>query len=155
MRSSSRPTTTSSIRSSASPSCAVDAASSPPAARCRPISEAVPPIRAGAELKFLWPDLLWLLLAIPVVAGAYLLVVRRRRKHAVRYANLSIVRDAAQAAGRWRRHVPPGLYALALVAMLLAVARPAAILMLPTQHETIILAMDISGSMRANDVEPT
>jgi Ca-activated chloride channel family protein len=55
---------------------------------------------------------------------------------------------------KYRRHIPPLLFLLALVAMILAVARPAAVVTLPSQHRTIILAMDVSGSMRATDVEP-
>ncbi len=105
-------------------------------------------------MKFLWPELLWLLLAVPLVVGAYLLLLRRRKKLAVRYASLSMVRDAIGKGHRFRRHVPPLLFLLALTALLLAVARPAAVITLPTQHETIILAMDVSGSMRATDVEP-
>ncbi len=106
-------------------------------------------------MKFLWPGLLWLLLAIPLAAAAYLLVLRRRRKLAARYASLAMVRAAAAAGGRFRRHVPPALFLLALVALVLAAARPVAVVTTPTRHETIILAMDVSGSMRANDVEPT
>ena len=55
---------------------------------------------------------------------------------------------------RLRRHVPPLLFLLALTLMLVAIARPAAVVTLPSQHETIILAMDVSGSMRADDVQP-
>jgi Ca-activated chloride channel family protein len=105
-------------------------------------------------VKFLWPELLWLLTAVPLVVGAYLLLLNRRKKLAVRYASLAMVRDAMGAGHRFRRHVPPLLFLLALTALILAVARPAAVVMLPSQHETIILAMDVSGSMRATDVEP-
>jgi Ca-activated chloride channel family protein len=55
---------------------------------------------------------------------------------------------------QFRRHVPPLLFLLALATMIVAVARPAALVMLPLQQQTIILAMDVSGSMRARDVEP-
>jgi Ca-activated chloride channel family protein len=54
----------------------------------------------------------------------------------------------------WRRHIPPLLFLIALIALLLAIARPAAVVTLPSQHQTIILAMDVSGSMRAVDVAP-
>jgi Ca-activated chloride channel family protein len=54
----------------------------------------------------------------------------------------------------WRRHVPPALLLLALAVMIAAIARPTATVTLPSQHETVILAMDVSGSMRATDVEP-
>ena len=65
-----------------------------------------------------------------------------------------MVRDAIGAGNRFRRHVPPLLFLIALTLMIVAIARPAAVVTLPSQHETIILAMDVSGSMRATDVEP-
>lgn len=105
-------------------------------------------------MKFLWPELLWLLLLVPALVGAYLWILRRRRKLAVRYASLAMVKNALGGGQRLRRHVPAALFLLSLTAMILAVARPAAIVTLPTQHETIVLAMDVSGSMRATDVEP-
>ena len=106
-------------------------------------------------MTFLWPELLWLLLAIPLVVAIYVLLLRRKKKAAVRYASLAMVRDAMGAGQKFRRHVPPILFLLALTAMLLAVARPAAVVTLPSQHETVILSMDVSGSMRATDVQPT
>jgi Ca-activated chloride channel family protein len=105
-------------------------------------------------MTFLWPEALWLLLAVPLLVAAYLAILRRKRKAALRYASLTMVRDAMGAGSRLRRHVPPLLFLLALVIMIVAVARPAAVVRLPSQHETIILAMDVSGSMRAKDVEP-
>ena len=105
-------------------------------------------------MTFLWPEALWLLLAVPLMVAAYLAILARKRKAAVRYASLTMVRDAMGAGSRLRRHVPPLLFLLALVIMIVAVARPAAVVRLPSQHETIILAMDVSGSMRAKDVEP-
>jgi len=105
-------------------------------------------------VTFLWPELLWLLLAIPALIGAYILLLRRKKKQVLRYASLGMVRDAMGAGQRFRRHGPPLLFLLALTALVVAVARPTATLTLPSQHETIILAMDVSGSMRAADVEP-
>ncbi len=105
-------------------------------------------------LTFLWPDLLWLLLAVPLLVLAYVLLLRRKKKVAVRYASLAMVRDAQGPAQRLRRHVPPVLFLVALTLMIVAIARPQAVVTLPSQHETIILAMDVSGSMRAADVEP-
>lgn len=105
-------------------------------------------------MTFLWPELLWLLLLVPVIVGVYLLILRRKQKLAVRYASLSMVREAQSVGNRFRRHVPPLLFLLALTLMIVAIARPAAVVTLPSQHETIILAMDVSGSMRAVDVHP-
>jgi len=105
-------------------------------------------------MTFLWPELLWLLALVPVLVAAYLLILRRKRKAALRYASLSMVRQAMGAGQSVRRHLPPLLFLLALTTMILAVARPAAVMTLPSQYETIILAMDVSGSMRAKDVAP-
>src|SRR6185437_6469845 len=71
------------------------------------------------------------------------------------YASLAMVKDAMGPGQRVRRHVPPIMFLIGLTLMLLAIARPAAIVTLPSQHETIVLAMDVSGSMRAVDVLPT
>ena len=105
-------------------------------------------------MTFLWPEFLWLLVLVPVIVGAYLLLLRRKHKLALRYASLSMVREAQSAGNRFRRHVPPLLFLIALTLMIVAIARPAAVVTLPSQHETIILAMDVSGSMRAVDVQP-
>jgi Ca-activated chloride channel family protein len=102
----------------------------------------------------MWPEALWFMLALPLLLAGYLWVLQRKKKQAVKYANLAMVREAMGAGQRIRRHIPPFLFFLALTAMLLALARPQATITLPTQHETVILAMDISGSMRATDVEP-
>jgi Ca-activated chloride channel family protein len=105
-------------------------------------------------MTFIWPELLWLLLAVPLLVGLYLLLLRRKKKAALAYASLSMVKAAMRPGQRFRRHVPPLLFLLSLIAMIVAVARPAAIVTLPSQRETIILAMDVSGSMRATDVQP-
>ena len=105
-------------------------------------------------MTFLWPDMLWLLLTVPALVGVYILLLRRKKKAALRYASLSVLKEAMGAGQRFRRHVPPLLFLLALATLAVAVARPAAIVRLPLQQQTIILAMDVSGSMRAKDVEP-
>ncbi len=105
-------------------------------------------------MLFLWPEFLWLLLALPLLILLYVWLLRRKKKTALRYASLSIVREAMGRSQSVRRHIPPVLFLLALAAMLLAAARPMAVISLPSQRETIILAMDVSGSMRATDVLP-
>lgn len=105
-------------------------------------------------LSFLWPDLLWLLLLVPLLVALYILVLRRKKKIALRYASLTIVKEALGPGNRIRRHIPPLLFLGAITLMLLAVARPTAVITLPSLHETVILAMDVSGSMRARDIEP-
>ena len=105
-------------------------------------------------MTFLWPEMLFLLLLAPLLLGLYLWLLRRKKKAAVRYASLAMVREAMGPAPRVRRHIPPLLFLLSLIVMLLAIARPAAVVTLPSMNETVILAIDVSGSMRANDVLP-
>src|SRR3954468_10249380 len=105
-------------------------------------------------MTFLWPELLWLLLLLPLLVGAYVWVLSRKKKFALRYASLDIVKEAMGTRPGLRRHVPPLLFLLGLAVMIVAIARPQATITLPSQHETVILAMDVSGSMRATDVEP-
>ena len=105
-------------------------------------------------VTFLWPQLLWLMLALPLLVLLYVWLLRRRKHAALRYASLSIVREAMGKGPGWRRHVPPVLLLIAIAAMLLASARPMATIVLPSNQQTIILAMDVSGSMRAEDVQP-
>ena len=106
------------------------------------------------HLGFLWPSFLWLLLLVPLAVALYVVILRRRKKSALRYASLTLVKSAAGAAG-WRRHIPPALMLAALTLLLLAMARPTAIVSLPTTRATVMLAMDVSGSMRAADVKPS
>ena len=106
-------------------------------------------------VTFLWPTLLWLLLALPLMVLLYVWLLKRKKKMALRFASLSIVREAMGKGPGVRRHIPPLLFLIALTAMLLAAARPFAVVVLPSQQETIMLAMDVSGSMRATDVAPS
>ncbi len=105
-------------------------------------------------MSFLWPGLLVLLALVPVLVGVYLWLLRRQRAAAVRFASLALVREAMAGARPWRRHVPPALFLLGLAVAILAIARPSALLTLPSQQRTIILAIDVSLSMRATDVQP-
>jgi len=103
---------------------------------------------------FLWPEFLWLMLALPLLVVAYVWLLRRRKKAALRYSSLGVVRAAA--AGRnWRRHLPPALLLLAFAVLMVAAARPVARVPLPWARSTIMLAMDVSLSMRVTDVKPT
>ncbi len=105
-------------------------------------------------MQFLWPQQLWLLLLLPLLVLLYAWLLRRRKKLAVRYASISLVKEAMAGRAGWRRHVPPALFLLAMALLLVAAARPVAVVTLPSTQQTIILAMDVSGSMRATDVQP-
>lgn len=106
-------------------------------------------------LTFLWPQLLSLLWTIPMLALAYVWLLRSRRQPVLRYASLATVRLAMPSGGAWRRHLPPALLLLALTVLLLAAARPLGRLPLPTQQATVMLAIDVSLSMQADDIRPS
>jgi Ca-activated chloride channel family protein len=106
-------------------------------------------------VNFLWPDLLWTALALPLLVATYVWLLRRKSRAAVRYASLGLVKEAMGAGAKIRRHVPPALFLVALALLVVAMARPTATVLLPTEKQTIILALDCSGSMRAKDVEPS
>ena len=107
----------------------------------------------STALTFLWPRMLWLLLILPLALLFYMTLARRRRRAAGQYANLETV--GLGAGDRTARRLPPLLWLLALAGLLLAVARPQATLTLPSRVDTVILALDMSGSMKATDLAPT
>ncbi len=106
-------------------------------------------------MQFHSPSMLWLLLALPVLVLAYILAQRRRKKYAVRFSSLLLMKQAVVRGPGWRRHIPPLLFLLALAVLMLALARPEAIVTLPAREGTVILTMDVSGSMNANDMQPS
>jgi Ca-activated chloride channel homolog len=106
-------------------------------------------------MTFIWPLLLWSLLLIPALAVAYVLAQRRRQRYTLRYASLEIVKDVAGHGSRVRRHLPAVLFIVGLGGLLFALARPVASMALWSAESTVILALDVSGSMSADDVTPT
>jgi len=106
-------------------------------------------------MTFEWPKMLWLLALLPALVLLYLWLLKRRRRSTVRLASIAVAREALGKGPGWRRHVPPLLMLLALAVLLLAMARPIAVISLPLAQRTIMLAMDVSGSMRATDVQPS
>jgi Ca-activated chloride channel homolog len=105
-------------------------------------------------MTFHWPHLLWLLVLLPLLVVLYLWLLKRRRRSTVRLASVQVAKLAVGKGPGWRRHVPPLLMLLALASLLFSVARPIATITLPISERTIMLAMDVSGSMRAEDVKP-
>ena len=104
-------------------------------------------------MTFLWPTLLVLLAVLPVLVGVRIWGLRRRRS-GVRFSSLSLVRVAAPGSSRIRRHLPFALFVLGLGSLVLAMARPAAIVPVPSSRTTVVLAMDVSRSMCATDIPP-
>jgi Ca-activated chloride channel family protein len=105
-------------------------------------------------MTFETPLLLWGLLALPLALAIYVFAQRRRARYAVRFTNLDLLANVVQRTPGWRRHLPAALYLLALGALLVSLARPQATVMVPREEATIILLMDVSGSMDATDVAP-
>src|SRR5205807_9223734 len=105
-------------------------------------------------MKFLHPQILWFLLVAPALIAAYVALLRRKKKHVIRYASVGLVKEAIGPAQRFRRHIPPLLFLLAQIALIVACADPTAVVTLPAERKTIVLAMDVSLSMGARDVDP-
>jgi len=105
-------------------------------------------------MSFLWPWLLLLLALVPLLIVAYIWILHRKKRFAVRYSSLSLIREALPKRSRWRRHLPFGLFVLALACLATAVARPVAAVTVPLNRTTVILAIDVSRSMCATDVDP-
>ncbi len=105
-------------------------------------------------MSFIWPQALVLLLLVPLLAAVYVWMQQRRRRYALRYASVALVAVAVGAGPGFRRHVPAILYLVAVSAMILAVARPQANVPIPSNTGTVILSIDVSGSMLAEDAKP-
>jgi Ca-activated chloride channel family protein len=106
-------------------------------------------------MSVLWPGFLLLLGLIPLIIAAYIWMLRRRRRFAVRYSSLALVRAALPRQSWLRRHLPFALFLLGLACLMVAVARPVAIVSVPTNQTTIVLALDVSRSMLATDIQPS
>ncbi|HLO33167.1 MAG TPA: VWA domain-containing protein, partial [Anaerolineales bacterium] len=105
-------------------------------------------------MTLLWPDFLYLLLLIPLIVAVYILLLRRRRRFAVRYSSLSLFREAVAKQSWLRRHLPFLLFLLALASLVLALTRPTATVLIPSNKATVIMAIDVSLSMCSTDIPP-
>jgi Ca-activated chloride channel family protein len=106
-------------------------------------------------VDFLWSGLLLLLGVLPILVGIYVWSLRRRRPSGVRYSSLALIRDAQPGSSRMRRHLPFVLFVAALGALVLSIARPVVVLSVPTNETTILLTIDVSGSMCSSDIPPS
>ncbi|HLG11331.1 MAG TPA: VWA domain-containing protein [Dehalococcoidia bacterium] len=105
-------------------------------------------------MSFEWPWALLLLVIVPILAGLYVWMQTQRRQYALRYASVSLVQQAVGSGPGRKRHVPAVLYLLAMTALIIGLGRPQATIPVPSNTGTIILSIDVSGSMFAEDVEP-
>ena len=105
-------------------------------------------------MTLLFPVALWLTLVVPILIALYIWAQRRRQKYALRYASLSLVKEAMGRGPGIRRHIPPALFIAAMFFMTAALARPVMVVTAPAQEGTVILAIDVSGSMQAEDLKP-
>ena len=101
-----------------------------------------------------WPLALFMLVGVPIVLGAYLLKLRRRRKQAVRYSSVALLRSVIPRRSRWKRHVPIALLLTSLAVLAFASSRPQVVRNVPVGRTSIILALDVSRSMCSSDVSP-
>ena len=106
-------------------------------------------------MQFTWGWMLPSLVIVPLLIAAYIWSQRRRSRFVVRYSSLLIVKEALGKQPKWRRHLPPFFLLLAITAMLVGVARPVAVVIVPKPEATVILTIDVSGSMRATDIQPS
>jgi Ca-activated chloride channel family protein len=103
----------------------------------------------------LWPGFLILLGLIPLLIAFYLWILRRRRRFALRYSSLALLRDAIPRQSNWKRHIPFALFLLAITGLIIAASRPVSVIEVPAGKSTIILAMDVSMSMCSSDIPPS
>jgi Ca-activated chloride channel homolog len=106
-------------------------------------------------MTFGWPLALLGLGLLPVLGGAYVWMQRRRQRYAVRFTNLALLRDVVGHVPGVRRHVPAALFLLALGALLVSLARPSMVIAVPRDEASVMLVLDVSGSMSAQDLQPT
>ena len=106
-------------------------------------------------MSFQSPLLLLGLLAVPLLVAIYLANQRRRRAYAVRFTNLALLGQVMGKGPGVRRHLPAGLFLLGVAGLILALARPQALISVPRERASVILTLDVSGSMAASDVQPS
>jgi Ca-activated chloride channel homolog len=105
-------------------------------------------------MTFTWPLALLALLSIPLLLGVYVGQLRKKRRSAVRFSSIDLIRASIPKRSKWKRHVPAALFLLGLSGIGVATARPQANALVPTTRTSIILTLDVSRSMCADDVDP-
>jgi Ca-activated chloride channel family protein len=106
-------------------------------------------------MSFIWPQMLVLLVLLPLFVGLYMRLQQRRRRLVASYGSLGLAQASAGHRLGARRHIPPALFLAGLTILIVALARPQTVVSLPRVEGTVILAFDVSGSMAAGDLKPT
>lgn len=101
------------------------------------------------------PILLLTLLIVPAAIALFVLAERRRMRYAIAFTNIDVLASVARRGSRWRRYVPPALFLLALALLCFSLTRPHRNTLVASERATVILVVDVSGSMQAKDVKPT
>jgi Ca-activated chloride channel family protein len=105
-------------------------------------------------MKFIWPYFLLLLLILPLITVGYFWLLNRRKRFVLNFSSLEIIREAQPGQGRLLRHLPFLFFLLAILSLIIALARPTAQVPMPSGKPTVVLALDVSLSMCANDILP-
>jgi Ca-activated chloride channel family protein len=106
-------------------------------------------------VTLLRPSFLWLLLLVGGLVAGYVVMQRRRRHYAVRFTNMDLLASVAPKRPGWRRHLPAGVVALAMIVSVVGLARPAHDVRVTKKTAVVMLVVDVSASMAATDVAPT
>lgn len=105
-------------------------------------------------MTFQWPLMLLSLAIIPLLVLAYVLLQRRRQTYTLRFTNMALLSKVAGKRPGFKRHLPPLFILLSLAVLLVSLARPTAVIATPKDQSNIVIVMDVSGSMAANDLQP-
>jgi Ca-activated chloride channel family protein len=105
-------------------------------------------------LTFLSRNRLWFLLVVAALVAAYVMMQMRRKEYAVRFTNLALLDSIAPKRPTWRKHIPAAAFILAMIALVTAFAQPARPVKVPRERATVVMAIDVSLSMEATDIEP-
>lgn len=106
-------------------------------------------------IVFEHPERLWLLLGILIAIAVYVIVQLRQRQYAIKFTNIDLLDKVAPEGPGWYRHIPTGLFLLGMTGGLLTFAEPASVQEIPSERATVIMAIDTSLSMMADDVSPS
>jgi Ca-activated chloride channel family protein len=110
---------------------------------------------ADIPMTFIWPTMLLFLLLVPLLIGLYTRIQLRRGRIAEGLGSMGFMQAAEGGRLGWRRHIPQAIFLVGLTIMVVALARPETVVSLPRREGTVILAFDVSGSMAAEDMQPT